>query len=55
MIIVVGSTNKTKINPVKEVFKYHFKNVKVIGVNVNSLVEDQPLSDEEMFKMRRGL
>ena len=50
MIIVVGSTNKTKINPVKEVFKYHFKNVKVIGVNVNSLVEDQPLSDEEMFK-----
>ena len=50
MIIAVGSTNKTKINPVKEVFNHHFKKVKVVGVNINSLVSDQPKSDEEMFK-----
>ena len=50
MIIAVGSTNKTKIIPVKEVFQHHFKNVKVIGVNVNSEVKDQPLSDDEMFR-----
>ncbi|OGK11817.1 hypothetical protein A2954_05175 [Candidatus Roizmanbacteria bacterium RIFCSPLOWO2_01_FULL_37_12] len=50
MIIAVGSTNKTKINPVRDVFNHHFKKVKVLGVRVNSSVEDQPLSDEEMFK-----
>lgn len=50
MIIAVGSTNKTKINPVKQVFKHHFKNVKIIGVKVDSKVRDQPLSDDEMFK-----
>lgn len=50
MIIVVGSTNKTKINPVKEIFSHHFKKVKVIGVKVKSKVKEQPLNDDEMFK-----
>ena len=50
MIVAVGSTNQTKIKPVREVFKHHFKKVKVVGVKVNSQVQDQPLSDEEMFK-----
>ncbi len=36
MIIAVGSTNKTKIDPVNEVFSKHFKNVKVVGVKVAS-------------------
>lgn len=50
MIVAVGSTNKTKINPVKVVFKHHFKNVKILGVKVNSGVKEQPLNDDEMFK-----
>ena len=50
MIVAVGSTNKTKTKPVKEVFTHHFKKVKVTGVKVDSLVSDQPKSDEEMFK-----
>lgn len=50
MIIAVGSTNKTKIEPVKEVFSKHFKNVKVVGVKVNSGISDQPKNEEEMYK-----
>jgi len=50
MLIAVGSTNPTKIKPVKQVFAYHFKNVKVIGVNVASGVKEQPLTDKEMYK-----
>ncbi|HUQ84992.1 MAG TPA: inosine/xanthosine triphosphatase [Candidatus Limnocylindrales bacterium] len=50
MIIAVGSTNPTKITPVEEVFSHHFKNVKVIGVEVSSGVKDQPMSNDEMYK-----
>lgn len=50
MIIAVGSTNKTKIDPVQEVFSKHFKDVEVKGVNVNTGVDDQPMSDEEMYQ-----
>lgn len=50
MLIVVGSTNPTKIKPVKQVFAYHFKNVKVIGVNVASGIKEQPLTDKEMYQ-----
>jgi len=50
MIIAVGSKNKTKIIPVKKVFSFHFKNVKVIGVPVNSKVREQPLHDTEMYE-----
>ena len=50
MIIAVGSTNITKIDPVKEVFSKHFKDVVVRGMKVNSGVDDQPMSDEEMYK-----
>ncbi|MBI2028842.1 inosine/xanthosine triphosphatase [Candidatus Gottesmanbacteria bacterium] len=50
MIIVVGSTNKTKIEPVRDVFKKHFKNVKVVGVKVFSGVSDQPKNEDEMYK-----
>ena len=50
MIVAVGSTNKTKIAPVRDIFKHHYKNVKVVGVEVSSAVKDQPLNDDEMFK-----
>lgn len=50
MIVAVGSTNKTKNDPVKEVFAKHFKDVVVEGVKVSSGVDDQPMGDEEMYK-----
>lgn len=50
MIIAVGSTNKTKIDPVKDVFSRHFKNIKVVGVKVSSGVSDQPKNDDQIYK-----
>ncbi len=50
MIIAVGSTNKTKIDPVKKIFRKHFPNAKVVGVSVPSGVSDQPKSNEEMYQ-----
>lgn len=50
MIIAVGSTNPTKIEPVVKIFSHHFKKVKVVGVAVNSGVSDQPKSQDEMYK-----
>lgn len=50
MIVAVGSTNRTKIDPVREIFSEHFKDVSVKGVDVDSGVDDQPLTDEEMFR-----
>ncbi len=49
MIIAVGSTNPTKLQPVKKVFRKHFPSVMVKGVDVASGVKDQPTSDEEMY------
>lgn len=49
MIVAVGSTNPTKIDPVIEIFSHHFKNVEVKGISVSSGVADQPLSDEEAY------
>lgn len=49
MIVAVGSTNPTKIDPVIEIFSHHFKNIKVKGVSVSSEVAEQPLSDDEMY------
>lgn len=50
MIIAVGSTNPTKIDPVKKIFSHHFKNVTIKGVSVPSGVSDQPLHADEMYK-----
>ncbi|HVF69016.1 MAG TPA: inosine/xanthosine triphosphatase [Xanthomonadales bacterium] len=50
MIVAVGSTNPTKITPVEEVFSHHFKNVKVVGVEVSSGVKEQPMDSDEMYK-----
>lgn len=50
LTIAVGSTNKTKIDPVKDVFSHHFKKVKVVGISVDSEVSDQPMTDDEMYQ-----
>lgn len=49
MIIAVGSTNKTKITPVKKIFRKHFPKAKIVGVSVPSGVSDQPKSNDEMY------
>lgn len=49
MIVAVGSVNPTKIEPVEEVFKHHFKKVKVVGVSVPSGVAEQPMDHSEMY------
>lgn len=50
MIIAVGSTNPTKIEPVQNVFSHHFEDVDVKGVSVESGVSDQPMNDSDMYK-----
>jgi inosine/xanthosine triphosphatase len=50
MIIAVGSTNPTKVNPVKEIFSKLYTNIKVVGVSVKSDVSDQPMNDDEMYQ-----
>lgn len=49
-IVAVGSTNATKIDPVKAVFSHLFKHVQVVGVSVSSGVKEQPTDDDEMYK-----
>lgn len=50
MLISVGSTNPTKIQPVSDVFSHHFKDCKVRGVSVPSGVSEQPMDIDEMYK-----
>ena len=50
MLIAVGSTNPTKIAPVKDIFSKHFSPVEVKGVAVESGVADQPMNIDEMYK-----
>ena len=50
VIVAVGSENKTKIQPVFEVFSCHFPKVQVISCKVKSGVREQPLTDEEAFQ-----
>jgi inosine/xanthosine triphosphatase len=50
MIIAVGPTNPTKLDPVREVFAKHYKGVIVRGVKVTSGVSDQPKTDEKMYQ-----
>ena len=50
MIVAVGSTNPTKLDPVKEIFSHHFKNIVIKGVSVSSGVSDQPRNTDEMYK-----
>lgn len=49
MLVAVGSTNRTKIQPVKTIFRKHFPAVVVKGIKIHSGVSDQPMNDEEMY------
>lgn len=46
MKIVVGSTNPSKVNAVKN----NFEDADVVGIEVGSKVSSQPYSDEETFE-----
>lgn len=50
LAVAVGSTNPTKIEPVRTVFSHHFGSVKIIPVAVESGVSEQPMSDEETYR-----
>lgn len=50
MLIAVGSTNPTKVQPVKTVFAHYFGTVKVKGVSVDSGVPEQPIGDEQTYQ-----
>src|SRR5690349_19479614 len=50
MIVAVGSTNKTKISPVKQILSKHFHPLKVVGVKVSSGVSEQPMTEMEMYQ-----
>jgi len=50
LIVAVGSTNPTKIEPVRSVFAKAFTAVSVVGVSVSSGVQEQPIHDTEMYK-----
>lgn len=50
MKIVVGSTNPTKINAVREAFEKYYPDCEVVGVSVKSGVSEQPMSEEETMR-----
>ncbi len=48
-IVAVGSKNPTKMKPVEDIFRIHFPDVCVVGVDVASGVSDQPKNDDEIY------
>jgi inosine/xanthosine triphosphatase len=46
MKILVGSKNPVKINSVEEAFQNYFEEIEVVGIDVDSLVSNQPIGDE---------
>ena len=46
MKIAVGSTNPVKIQAVKEVFEEIFRDIEVVGIEVDSGVSNQPFNEE---------
>lgn len=49
ILVAVGSTNRTKIEAVQNVFRHYYPDCEVTGFDVASGVSDQPISEEEMF------
>lgn len=45
--VVVGSKNPVKVEAVRQVFEEYFANVQVVGVEVETGVDEQPRSEEE--------
>lgn len=50
MIIAVGTKNPAKLKPVKKIFSKYFKDVKVVSIDVNPGISEQPMSEDEMYK-----
>lgn len=50
MIVAVGSKNPPKIKAVQKIFSKYFSDCKAIGVEVDSKVSDQPLTEDEIYK-----
>lgn len=48
--VVIGSKNPIKIECVKNAFSKYFKNIKIIGTNIESGVPNQPKSDRKTIK-----
>ncbi len=46
MIALIGSKNQGKIESAKKALAHYFENVEIIGVQVNSNVNEQPVNDE---------
>lgn len=50
MMVAVGSLNKTKLEPVRQIFEIHYPGTVVVEVDVGSGVGEQPQSDEEIYQ-----
>ena len=46
MKLLIGTTNKTKINGAFEAFKEYYNDLSIEGISVSSEVNDQPLNEE---------
>ena len=46
MKLLIGTTNKTKINGALEAFKEYYNNISIEGISVSSEVSEQPLNEE---------
>ncbi len=53
-LFAVGSTNPVKVNCVTQAVQQFWPTAQAIGVNTDSQVSDQPVSDEEMFTGARN-
>jgi inosine/xanthosine triphosphatase len=49
IIVAIGSTNPTKVTPVEEIFRLHFPEVEVNGIDVESGVPDQPKGEDQIY------
>lgn len=54
MKIVVGSTNPVKVGAVEEAFRKYYPECRVEGIEVESDVSDQPMSEEETIRGARN-
>ena len=54
LLFAVGSTNPVKVNCVTQAVRQFWPDAQTVGVNTDSQVSDQPMSDEEMFMGARN-
>ena len=44
--VLIGSTNSGKIEGAKKAFSHYFNEIEIIGISVDSEVNEQPLNEE---------